>query len=159
MAPWCVRVVWKRLGLPRAFLLTLLWKSRIQDLPVSSGLSPDRRKNEKFDSGWREVIKSNAGSKRRRPISFSPLCSGETLVVRWPWRLNLFVETWIRRQGIRAWMKNCHLFHPLINLSELVCLRVIITCFSLWALAVVTLCCLYQRREQSRLRFPLTDFL
>lgn len=59
-------------------------------------------------------------------------------MVRWTWTLNLFVGTWIRLQGVTAWRKSCHLFHPLINLSELVCLRVIITCFSLWALSVVS---------------------
>lgn len=109
-----------------------------------------------------KVIKRNPGSKTRRPVSFSPLCSAKPRWPVWPWCcLNLLVETSIRRQGISVWRKNCHLFHPLINLSELVCLRVIITCFSLWVFGVVTLC-LYQRTEQaqiSSLNFSLTFHL
>lgn len=96
----------------------------------------------------KKAVKRNSGSTRRGPISSSPLCSAKPWWSAGPvwiclWELELDCGESL------AWRKNCHLFHPLINLSELVCLRVIITCFSLWALSEVSYTLLVPEEERA----------
>lgn len=135
------------------FLLTLLLKSRMQRPPRL--LRPQHRPQEDWETGLKLEKchkKRNAGKQKTAShFLFHPFVPPKPWWSAWPCRLNLFVETWIRLQGITFfWRQSCHLFHPLINLSELVGLRVIITCFGLWALAVVTTLQLVPAPEENR---------
>lgn len=105
--------------------------SHIQNLPSSSShllWTRTRPQKKIFLLKLHKVVKRHLGSRIGRPISSSPLCSA---TLWWSARAEVKICFWkpeLACSDSLSWRNDYHWFLPLIKYSELVCLRVIITC-------------------------------